>query len=303
MSGYTFSHQFPQRWLQAPDSVRGAIVQELKDIMTLLRTDTAVTDFAFTHPDLNAYLDEQYVQDAQQQQLAAEQEQAEQEKERLKQEILDKQRLNRERLEKERQDSEKMAADKLDAEKLAAKKDQQDQAEKNQLEKDQLAKLQSSENQPAGDVTDENADENADKSADKNATADKTPSGSSSDQAATLTIVHHHPVKPHDNEQKSVDALKHPSDVENGQKANGNTDDGTDGSTADIVNSNANDSANQDNTSSAAAPVAFDSEQEAFVQELESHIDDYLSEQMTQLSETLKAWLREEVRQQLDRLN
>ena len=98
MSGYSFSLQFPQRWLQAPDQVRESIVQELKDIMTLLRTETTVSEFAFTQPDLDAHLDEIYTQKRE----LAKAQQAEQEKERLRHEILEKQRLNRERLEKER---------------------------------------------------------------------------------------------------------------------------------------------------------------------------------------------------------
>ena len=102
MSGYSFSHQFPQNWMQAPDQVRGSIVQELKDIMTLLRTETAVSEFAFTHPDLDSYLDDIYAKDYAQKLELAEAQKAEQEKERLRHEILEKQRLNRERLEKER---------------------------------------------------------------------------------------------------------------------------------------------------------------------------------------------------------
>lgn len=125
MSGYSFSLQFPQRWMQAPDQVRGSIVQELKDIMTLLRTETAVSEFAFTHPDLNAHLDEIY---AQKRELAAAQ-QAEQEKERLRHEILEKQRLNRERLEKER------------VEKARVEQEQQQKALEEQQQQEKLQAL------------------------------------------------------------------------------------------------------------------------------------------------------------------
>ena len=38
---------------------------------------------------------------------------------------------------------------------------------------------------------------------------------------------------------------------------------------------------------------------ESLIQELEMHVDDYLSEQMMQISEDLKSWLRAEVSQQL----
>ncbi|MGX8221401.1 hypothetical protein ACWS81_11725 [Psychrobacter celer] len=42
MSSYSFSHQFYQRWTCAPEPVRDAITQELKDIITLLQTQNAV---------------------------------------------------------------------------------------------------------------------------------------------------------------------------------------------------------------------------------------------------------------------
>ena len=131
--------------MQAPDQVRGSIVQELKDIMTLLRTETTVSEFAFTQPDLDAHLDEIY---AQKRELAKAQ-QAEQEKERLRHEILEKQRLNRERLEKERVEKErveqeqqqKALAEQQQREKLQALREAQQnedaQAEAEQQQRDQ----------------------------------------------------------------------------------------------------------------------------------------------------------------------
>jgi len=60
MSSYSFSHQFYQRWTCAPEPVRAAITQELKDITTLLQSDTSFEDFTFNTHDLDAHVDELY---------------------------------------------------------------------------------------------------------------------------------------------------------------------------------------------------------------------------------------------------
>ena len=60
MSSYSFSHQFYQRWTCAPEPVRAAITQELKDITTLLQPDTSFEDFTFNTHDLDAHVDELY---------------------------------------------------------------------------------------------------------------------------------------------------------------------------------------------------------------------------------------------------
>ena len=60
MSSYSFSHEFYQRWTGAPQSVRAAIVQELKDITALLRADTSFEQFVFSNHDLDAHLDDLY---------------------------------------------------------------------------------------------------------------------------------------------------------------------------------------------------------------------------------------------------
>lgn len=66
MSGFSFSAQFNQRWLQTPITVRAAIFQELDDIITLLHPDTILADFEFSQSDLNTYIEELYVQDTKQ---------------------------------------------------------------------------------------------------------------------------------------------------------------------------------------------------------------------------------------------
>ena len=60
MSSYSFSHQFYQRWTCAPETVRAAITQELKDITTLLQADTVFERFVFNTHDLDAHVDELY---------------------------------------------------------------------------------------------------------------------------------------------------------------------------------------------------------------------------------------------------
>ena len=60
MSSYSFSHQFYQHWTCAPETVRAAITQELKDITTLLQAETVFESFEFNTHDLDAYVDELY---------------------------------------------------------------------------------------------------------------------------------------------------------------------------------------------------------------------------------------------------
>lgn len=60
MSSYSFSHQFYQRWTCAPEPIRAAIIQELKDISALLQNDTPFESFVFNTHDLDTYVDEFY---------------------------------------------------------------------------------------------------------------------------------------------------------------------------------------------------------------------------------------------------
>ena len=60
MSSYSFSHQFYQRWTCAPEPIRAAITQELKDITTLLQNNTPFESFVFNTHDLDTHIDELY---------------------------------------------------------------------------------------------------------------------------------------------------------------------------------------------------------------------------------------------------
>lgn len=53
---FTPSDKFEQRWLDSPVAMKQAIMDELSDIITLLKDDTKIADFAFSSPDLAAKL-------------------------------------------------------------------------------------------------------------------------------------------------------------------------------------------------------------------------------------------------------
>ena len=104
MSSYSFSHQFYQHWMHAPNLVRAAIVQELMDINTLLQPDTELADFHFSEPDLNTHLEALY--DAHYAELAAAQAIADEQK------CADKQRLAEEANKKEKEEAALKVAEK-----------------------------------------------------------------------------------------------------------------------------------------------------------------------------------------------
>jgi|GEM_PF-3824580 len=62
MPGYSFSHQFYRHWTDTPNRVREAIVDELSDIIDLLHPNTALAEFRFTQPDLDAHIDSLYAE-------------------------------------------------------------------------------------------------------------------------------------------------------------------------------------------------------------------------------------------------
>ncbi|WP_367105519.1 hypothetical protein [uncultured Psychrobacter sp.] len=232
MSSYSFSHQFYQRWTQAPEPVRAAIVQELTDITTLLQTDTPFEEFVFSTHDLDAHLDDLYAA-YQKQQAAAK-------------EIADKQAALRIAAEKQ-QAEEKLAAEK----EARAKAEAQRQEEKAQQEKETAAqKERDSISDTVAETTDAaNIDSKADDDSKNQVDDSARATTDTADRASETTIV-----KP--KKGAAIDlSLKDP-----------------------VVNA-----AHED-----------------LIHELEMHVDDYLSEQMMQISEDLKSWLRAEVSRQLN---
>ena len=130
MSSYSFSHQFYQRWTCAPEPIRAAITQELKDITTLLQTEIPFESFVFSTHDLDAHIDELYENHEAEQAIAKaiadkqEKARATAEKERLEEEqkikaaedakLKEEAKLKEaaESVQKQQQSNERLAADK-----------------------------------------------------------------------------------------------------------------------------------------------------------------------------------------------
>lgn len=289
MAGYAFSHQFYQRWSQAPAQVRAAIVQDLKDIMTLLQTDTTVAEFAFTQPDLDGYLDELYAQDRIQKAADAEAIRIAQEQERIEREALEAQRKEEERLEKEQLEQEQLAQERLEIARLEAEAKQKDYEQAELQRAQQQAEAEQAEQQAA-------------------AVANEQEISGDGEQTATLTIV-----PQLDAETQSLDTVTASTAKPNVSAPTTQEEVNQEGVVQENVPANTvqesliEESVAQEflshteKESAPAEPIALSQEQENFVRELEVRIDDYLSEQMADMSENLKAWLRDEVQRQLAR--
>ena len=266
MSSYSFSHQFYQRWTCAPDPVRASIIQELTDITTLLQHDTPFETFVFSTHDLDAHLDTLYENHEAEQAIAkaiAEKqakERAAAEKERLEEE----QRLEKERLEKEKQTKAAVDAKQKEEEILRAA----EAAKQEQQHNEQPAHKQAT-------------------SIDDNASTKNITSKNDTDAVEKL-------------EATKTDATKTATD----------TDKKSIQEPANVVN--VANSANDHNMKTvidkavpdAAIPLSLKdtklgASHPELIRELEMHVDDYLSEQMMQISENLKSWLRAELAQHL----
>jgi len=262
MSSYSFSHQFYQRWTCAPDPVRASIIQELTDITTLLQHDTPFETFVFSTHDLDAHLDNLYENHEAEQAIAK----AIAEKQAQERAAAEKERLEEERVEKERVEKEKQAKAVADAkqkeealEAAAAKQEQQH---------------------------DEQLDHKRATSVDDNDSSKNITSKNDTDAVEKL-------------EATKTDATKTTADTDTDKKSIQET--------ANVVNG-----ANDHNmktvinkaVSDAAIPLSLKdtklgASHPELIRELEMHVDDYLSEQMMQISENLKSWLRAELAQHL----
>lgn len=220
MAQVAFSHQFSHRWINAPQAVKEALIQEFEDIMQLLEEDTDLETFEFTVPDLHAHID------AINAEVAAEKEVA---------------RLEAERLEAERIEVERLELEKMEAERL-------------------LLEQELSQPYPQG-VEDLEDNEVIGVEEDSN------------------EVTLNEPVTPATESQEP--------DVSNEQPPE------------NLITE-------LDTSITAPAPFTFNSSRSNaeldadFVKELESRIDDYLSEQLANMSEDLKSWLREQVANRLN---
>lgn len=270
MSSYSFSHQFYQHWTQAPEPVRSAIVQELTDITDLLQTETPFEKFVFSTHDLDAHLDDLY--------CAHEAKQAaikEQEKQAAAKEIADKQVKQREEAERQRleekllQEKEEKRLKEEEKQRLDAKKKAADQAQKEA----EAQKLQEAEQQQKADAEQARKEES------------KTTDNSNTDNVDK------------DNKSSRVD------DKDSQHDTNDATNNGANDNQADTVITSDKTLIAKPNKGAAINLSPTNSKlsagHEALIHELEMHIDDYLTEQMLQISEDLKSWLRSEVSRQL----
>lgn len=266
MSSYSFSHQFYQRWTCAPDPVRASIIQELTDITTLLQHDTPFETFVFSTHDLDAHLDTLYENHDAEQAIAkaiAEKqakERAAAEKERLEEE----QRLEKERLEKEKQAKAAVDAKQKEEETLRAA----EAAKQEQQHNEQPAHKQAT-------------------SVDDNASSKNITSKNDTDAVDKLEATKTDATKiATDTDKKSIQEPANIANVTNGAN---------DHNMKTVIDKAVSD---------AAIPLSLKdtklgASHPELIRELEMHVDDYLSEQMMQISENLKSWLRAELAQHL----
>lgn len=266
MSSYSFSHQFYQRWTCAPDPVRASIIQELTDITTLLQHDTPFETFVFSTHDLDAHLDTLYENHEAEQAIAkaiAEKqakERAAAEKERLEEE----QRLEKERLEKEKQAKAVADAKQKEEETLRAA----EAAKQEQQHNEQPAHKQAT-------------------SVDDNASSKNITSKNDTDAVDKLEATKTDATKiATDTDKKSIQEPANIANVTNGAN---------DHNMKTVIDKAVSD---------AAIPLSLKdtklgASHPELIRELEMHVDDYLSEQMMQISENLKSWLRAELAQHL----
>ena len=265
MSSYSFSHQFYQRWTCAPEPIRAAITQELKDITTLLQNDTPFESFVFNTHDLDAHVDELYENHEAEQAIAKA--------------IADKHAQDQAAAE-----SQRLAEQKRQAEEDAERKEK---AKLEEARLDEEAKAaQKKQEQEAQSATENNNGDEA------NAATDKIKTDSPTiDNAETAN-----------SESPSIESRSDNKTIS--EQANAVGDSSVDSTHNDkhIKNDHSIKAINA--KASAAISLAvkdakLSATHQELIRELEMQIDDYLSDQMMLMSENLKSWLRAEMTQHL----
>ena len=261
MSSYSFSHQFYQRWTCAPDPVRASIIQELTDITTLLQHDTPFETFVFSTHDLDDHLDTLYENHEAEQAIAK----AIAEKQAKERAAAEKERLEEEqRLEKERLEKEKQAKAAVDAK----------QKEEETLRAAEAAKQEQQHNEQPAHKQATSVDDNASSKNDTDAVDKLEATKTDATKIAT------------DTDKKSIQEPANIANMTNGAN---------DHHMKTVIDKAVSD---------AAIPLSLKdtklgASHPELIRELEMHVDDYLSEQMMQISENLKSWLRAELAQHL----
>ena len=281
MSSYSFSPQFYQRWTCAPEPIRAAITQELKDITTLLQAETPFETFVFSTHDLDAHLDNLYENHDAEQAIAKA--------------IADKQAHARAAAEKERLEEQQKIQAAEDAKDKEAKLkeetklyEESEAAQKEQQEDEQLITDKNTLNDKQAVIDANNMSDAAkpsmDNSADSidNKTQATKPSNTSKNDADNNLIT--------SSEHKTVSEHAHAisDNTTNNDKIV------KDDHSIKAVNDKANAAIKL-----ALKDAKLSTTHQELLRELEMQIDDYLSEQMLLMSDNLKSWLRAEVTQHL----
>ena len=257
MSSYSFSHQFYQRWTCAPEPVRAAITQELKDITTLLQPDTSFEDFTFNTHDLDAHVDELYDNYNAEQAIAK----AITDKQEKEVAAAAKQKLEDEQKKKEAEEATRKAeATQKEQEKNTQSALKTDNDKK--LAATDVAKVNTDKVVADSAVTDDFVTDNSNAKTEKDASEVVNTEGNANDNknADNKTI----------SEQAHALSNNHIKDINNKASA-----------AINLVLKDAK----------------LDATHQQLIRELETQVDDYLSEQMMLMSENLKSWLRAEVTQ------
>ena len=278
MSSNSFSHQFYQHWTQLPEPVRSVIVQELTDINTLLQPETPLTDFVFSEPDLEARLQQLYAtHDAQQADLVKSMEQ--QTPKNATPQLLEIQLTETQKTETQKTEANDVTSEGKCKSDIARNESAFNNGARNNsalnIETDNSSEQQdTAENQHS--MANETARINTSNSQINNKTNNQqnnSNSDSNGDKALPVLQINAIPetviLEPMALEPVALEPMT-PKQI-----------------TPEAVPQK-----------SANAQLLSDAN-EALIYELGRHIDDYLSEQMTQLSEDLKSWLRDEISHQL----
>lgn len=272
MSSYSFSQHFYQRWTCAPEPIRAAITQELKDITALLQTETPFESFVFHTHDLDAHVDELYENHEAEQAIAK----AITEKQDQEQAAAEKLRIE----EKQRVEEEKRKiledAKLKEVTKLKEEAKLREAAEATQNESENNALLVADQNNP--DESPITTNESNKISADSdvaNSTGQITTENTLVKASSETKTISEHANAIGDTSIKNDNTVKKDTSVK-------------------AINSKA----------SAAISLALKDAKsnvthQELIRELEMQIDDYLSDQMMLMSENLKSWLRAEVTQHL----
>ena len=259
MSSYSFSHQFYQRWTCAPEPIRAAITQELKDITTLLQNDTPFESFVFNTHDLDTHIDELYENHEAEQAIAKA--------------ITDKKAEEQATAEKQQREEQQRVKAVEDArlKESARLKEAADTAQKEQQKTEQIA-------------------------AEKNNLADKTTTTMNTNDASdseSLSI--DNTVEKNQNVEKSAATQSSSENKTISEHANvANDKHINDDHSIKAVNDKASAAIKL-----TLKDAKLSTTHQEMIRELEMQIDDYLSEQMMLMSENLKSWLRAEVTQNL----